>query len=116
MSPAAVVLDPLPPDPIKRKLLKTIWHLFFLFSFFLSTNGRAWRLSRCPDARVAFQQCLESRKSQECVAEKETPENASYREKATEKGARPPKGYLANPSSANSLSFMGKHQEIDKLS
>ena len=35
-----------------------------------------------------------SRKDQDCLAEKETPENASYREKATEKGARPPKGLM----------------------
>ena len=35
-----------------------------------------------------------SRKDQDCLAEKGTPENASYREKASEKGARPPIGLI----------------------
>ena len=35
-----------------------------------------------------------SRKDQDSLAEEGTTENASYREKATEKGARPPKGQM----------------------
>ena len=61
--------------------------------YFFPTNGRAWRLSRRMPRRPSCPPAM-SRKSQDCLAEKETTENESYREKATENGARPPKGQM----------------------
>ena len=66
---------------------------FRQFFFFFETNGRAWRPGRRMPRRPSCPPAM-ARKSHDCLAEKETTENASYREKATEKGARPPKGQM----------------------
>ena len=64
------------------------------FSFFLKQTAARGARADVPRApQVARQKCRKE-KDQDCLAEKGTPENASYREKVSEKGARPPNGLI----------------------